>query len=171
MTQIIIISAIAQNGVIGSKNDIPWRISDDFKRFKELTMGHPCIMGDSTYKSLPEKARPLPGRENVVLTLDHDYHPEGATVFHDFNEAIEYVKNKGEEKAYITGGATIYKLGLAVADTLELTRIHREVEGDVRFPEFDINNWELIKSEDHEAMDTISNTMVKFTYETFNRRA
>lgn len=170
MTQIIIISAVAQNGVIGSKNDIPWRISDDFKRFKALTMGHPCIMGDSTYKSLPEKSRPLPGRENVVLTLDPNYHPEGATVFNDFNEAIAYVRNKGEEKAYITGGATIYKLGLAVADTLELTRIHRDVDGDVRFPEYNPDDWQLIASEDHEAMDTISNTMVKFTYETYKRK-
>lgn len=169
MTQIIIISAIAQNGVIGSKNDIPWRISEDFKRFKQLTMGHPCIMGDSTYKSLPEKSRPLPGRENIVLTLDPEYHPEGATVFHDFDEAIAYVRGKDEKKAYITGGATIYKLGLKVADVLELTRIHRDVDGDVRFPDWNPDEWELVTSENHESTDLISGAPISFTYETYRR--
>jgi dihydrofolate reductase len=170
MTEIIIISAVAKNGVIGSKNAIPWRISDDFKRFKALTLGHPCIMGEATYKSLPEQARPLPGRENIVLTFDQNFQPEGTTIFHDFDEAIAYVRNKGEEKAFITGGATIYKLGLKVADTLELTRVHREFNGDVRFPDFDPNEWEIVSSEDHEALDSVSNTLVAFTYETYRRK-
>jgi dihydrofolate reductase len=170
MTEIIIISAVAQNGIIGSKNAIPWRISDDFKRFKALTLGHPCIMGEATYKSLPEKARPLPGRENIVLTFDKNFQPEGTTIFHDFNEAIEYVQTKGEEKAFITGGATIYKLGLTVADTLELTRIHQDFEGDVRFPEFDLNDWEKIAAENQETLDSVSNTIVKITYETYKRK-
>jgi dihydrofolate reductase len=170
MTKIIIIVAVAENGVIGSKNSIPWRIRDDFKRFKQLTLGHPCIMGEATYKSLPEKSRPLPERENIVLTFDQDFHPEGTTVFHDFDEAIAYVRAKGEEKAFVTGGATIYKLGLNVADTLELTRVHRAFDGDVRFPEFDLKDWELISSEDHESLDAVSNTSVRFTYETYKRR-
>lgn len=171
MTQIITIAAVAENGVIGSKNDIPWRISEDFKRFKELTMGHPCIMGDATFKSLPEKARPLPGRENIVLTLDPDYHPEGTTVFHDFNEAIAYVKANEEEKAFITGGATIYRIGLKATDILELTRVHKIVEGDARFPDIDPNDWELVNSEVHGSTDLISNTPVTFTYETYRRKA
>ncbi|MFA5129680.1 MAG: dihydrofolate reductase [Patescibacteria group bacterium] len=169
MTEIIIIAALAQNHVIGSKNAIPWRISDDFKRFKSLTLGHPCIMGETTYKSLPEKARPLPGRENIVLTFDPDFHPEGTTIFHDFNEAIAYVRAKGEEKAFITGGASIYALGLNVADTMELTRIHRDFDGDVRFPEFNPNDWDLVSSEDHKALDSVSNTVVGITYETYKR--
>lgn len=170
MTQIIIIVAVAKNGVIGSKNDIPWRISEDFKRFKELTMGHPCVMGDATFKSLPDTARPLPGRENIVLTLDPEYHPEGATVFHDFEEAIAYVKNNGEEKAYITGGATIYRIGMKYADTLELTRVHRDFEGDVRFPDFDENEWELVASEQHESVNRVDSSPIAFTYETYKRR-
>lgn len=168
MTEIIIIAAVAQNGVIGSKNDIPWRISEDFKRFKRLTLGYPCIMGDATYESLPK--RPLEGRENIVLTLNHDYRPAGVTLFHDFNRAITYVRERGEDKAFITGGATIYRLGLAVADTMELTRVHRDFDGDVRFPEFDSSEWELIAEEPQEAEDKVSQSRVGFTYQTYRRR-
>lgn len=169
MTQIIIIAAVAQNGVIGSKNAIPWRISEDFKHFKNLTMGHPCIMGDKTYLSLPEQARPLPGRENIVLTFDEAFHPEGTTVFRDFDEAVAYARTRDPEKAFITGGATIYKLGLNVADILELTRVHREYEGEIRFPDFDPNAWELVNKEDGEGMDTVNGIPVSFSYETYKR--
>lgn len=170
MTEIIIIAAVADNGVIGSKNDIPWRISEDFKRFKRLTLGYPCIMGDATFASLPDASRPLPDRENVVLSLDPTYHAEGATVFHDFDAAIAYVRNKGVPKAFITGGATIYRLGLKVADTIELTRVHRSYEGEIRFPDFDLDAWERVCEETHEGLDRISGTSVRFSYETYRRR-
>lgn len=170
MTEIIIIAAVAANGVIGSNNDIPWRISEDFKRFKRLTLGHPCIMGDATFDSLPEKSRPLPGRENIVLTLDRDYHPLGTTIYHDFDEAIAKVRARGIEKAFITGGATIYRLGLKVADTLELTRIHREFDGEAYFPEYDSTQWELVAQEHREGKDAISGDTLNFSYETLRRR-
>jgi dihydrofolate reductase len=168
MTEIIIIAAVADNGVIGSKNDIPWRISEDFKRFKRVTLGHPCIMGDATYESLP--TRPLAGRENIVLTLNPDYRPPGVTLFHDFDEAIAYVRAKGEAKAYITGGATIYRLAMKVADVLDLTRVHREFAGDVRFPEYDPQEWERVSAEPHEGIDSRSQQPVRFTHETYRRR-
>jgi dihydrofolate reductase len=168
MTQIIIIAAVAENGVIGSRNDIPWRLREDFQRFKRLTLGHPCIMGDATYESLP--ARPLPGRENIVLTLNRDYRPAGVTLFHDFDEAIAYVRGKGEAKAFITGGATIYRLGLPVADVLDLTRIHRAFPGDIRFPEYDGKDWELISAESHEGIDGKTQQPLRFTHETYRRR-
>ena len=98
MTEIIVIVAIAQNNAIGKDNDIPWHIKEDFEHFKEATMGYPCIMGDKTYESLPDFAKPLPGRENIVLTFDKEYKPEGTTIFYDFNEAIDYVKKNNEEK-------------------------------------------------------------------------
>ena len=170
MTEIVIIAAIAKNGIIGSRNDIPWRISDDFKRFKSLTLGHPCIMGDATFESLPEKSRPLPGRENIVLTLNHDYRPTGTTVFHDFSDAVHYVRNQGISKAFITGGATIYRLAMSVADTLELTHIHRNFEGDVYFPSYDPNQWQLMSSEDKDCFDANSGTPVSVTYATYKRR-
>lgn len=170
MTEIIIIAAVAENGVIGSKNDIPWRISEDFKRFKRLTLGHPCIMGRSTFDSLPAPSRPLPGRENVVLTLNRNYQPPGVTVLHGFDEAVSYVRAKGEAKAYVTGGSSIYRLALQVADTLELTHVRREVPGDVRFPEYEKEKWQEVFSEDHEGIDTLSHTPVRFTYATYRRR-
>lgn len=170
MTNIVIIAAVAKNGVIGRKNDIPWRISEDFKRFKSMTLGHPCIMGDATYRSLPGNFRPLPGRENIVLTLDHDCKIPEATVFYDFNQAIAYVKERNLEKAFITGGATIYELGLAVADYMELTLVHKEFDGDVFFPTYDDTQWEIVRTSTHESIDRISNTPIIFSYETLRRK-
>lgn len=170
MTEIIVIVAVAQNGAIGKDNDIPWHIKEDFQHFKDQTLGHPCIMGDKTYDSLPENSRPLPNRENIVLTFNKDYKPEGTTIFHDFNEAIKYIKEKGEEKAFITGGATIYRLGMEVADIFELTRIHKDYDADTFFPEIDFSRWELIKQEDKEGLDIKSKETVKFSFLTYARK-
>ena len=168
MTEIIVIVAVAQNGVIGKDNDIPWRISEDFQYFKEQTLGCPCIMGDKTYDSLPIK--PLPGRENIVCTFNKDYRPEGTIIFHDFFEAVQYCKDKGYEKAFITGGATIYKLGMKVADTFLLTRILKDYEGDISYPEINFTEWELIKSQGHEAIDKLSGESVPFSFLTYRRK-
>ena len=170
MTEIIVIVAVAQNGAIGKDGDIPWRIKEDFQHFKDKTMGHPCIMGDKTYESLPDNAKPLPGRENIVLTFDKDYKPEGTTIFYDFNEAIEYVKKKGVEKAFIIGGATIYKLGMKVEDTFELTRIYKDYESYVFFPEINFDEWELTNQEDQEGIDKNSGETVKFSFLTYKRK-
>jgi len=148
MVEIIIIVALAENNVIGKDGEIPWHIKEDFEHFKELTMGHSCIMGDITFESLPDNARPLPGRENIVLTFNKDYKPPGAKVFFSWEDAMEYVKDK--EKAYICGGASIYKLGLKVADTLELTRVHMSPKGDTYFPDIDFDEWKLVKEEKFE---------------------
>jgi len=170
MTQIIVIVAIAQNWAIGKDNKIPWYIKEDFQHFKEKTTGYPCIMGDKTYDSLPDNARPLPGRENIVCTLLKDYKSEGATLFHDFNEAIAYVKKKNVEKAFIIGGATIYKLGMKVADVLELTRIYCDYDADAFYPEIDFSQWELVNKEDHEGIDVKNDIKVKFSFETYKRK-
>jgi dihydrofolate reductase len=170
MTDIIVIVAIAQNGVIGKNNDIPWHIKEDFLHFKEKTMGFPVIMGDKTYDSLPDNSRPLPGRENIVCTLITNYKAEGATIFHDFNKAIDYVKKKNVEKTFIIGGATIYKLGMQVADIFELTRICHDYEGDTFYPEIDFSKWEMINKEDHEGMDVKNNIKVKFSFITYRRK-
>ncbi|MBN1611522.1 MAG: dihydrofolate reductase [Polyangiaceae bacterium] len=169
MTELIIIAAVARNGVIGSKNAIPWRISEDSKRFKRLTMGYACIMGDSTYDSLPDPWRPLPGRENVVLSLDPDYDRPGITVFRRFDLAIDYVRDQGAQKAFITGGATIYRLALPVADTLELTHIDRDYPGDVLFPPVDYSQWERVGEERRESLDSISGETVRYSFSTYRR--
>lgn len=164
MTQIIVIVAIAQNGVIGKNGGIPWHIREDFLYFKKHTTGYPCIMSDVCYESLPEKTRPLPNRENIILTFNKDYKPEGTTVFNDFNKAIEYCTSKKEEKVFITGGSSIYKLGLEVADTFLLTRIHRNIDGDVFFPNIDWNEWKEVSSERHSGIETITNTEIDFSF-------
>ena len=170
MTSIVVIVAIAQNGAIGKNNEIPWHIKEDFLHFKEKTNGFPCIMGDKTYDSLPASSRPLPGRENIVCTLIKNYKAEGAVIFHDFNDAIKYVKKKGVKKAFIIGGATIYKLGMEVADIFELTRIYHDYDADTFYPKIDFNKWEMINKEDHEGKDIKNKINVKFSFITYRRK-
>jgi len=170
MAEIVMIACAAKNSVIGSGPDIPWSIKEEFKHFTELTMGSPCIMGDVTYESLPPKFRPLPGRENIVLTLDPEYHPEGVTLFRDFDEAMDYVRGLKEARAFICGGASIYRLGMGIADTLELTRLDRDYEGDSTFPEVDPEMWRLEGTENASGVDRISGQTVTFDYQTWRRK-
>ena len=170
MTQIVVIVAIAQNNAIGKDNKIPWHIKEDFEHFKEKTLGYPCMMGDKTFESLPDNVKPLPGRENIVLTLDKEFKPEGTTVFNDFDEAIQYIKDKKFEKAFVIGGATIYRLGMEVADVLELTKIHKEYEADTFYPEINFDEWELKNKKDKEGKDLNSNEIVKFSFLTYERK-
>lgn len=170
MAEIVMIACAAKNSVIGSGPDIPWSIKEEFKHFTELTMGSPCIMGDITYESLPPKFRPLPGRENIVLTLDPEYHPEGVTLFRDFDEAMDYVRGLRAARAFICGGASIYRLGMGIADTLELTRLDRDYEGDSTFPEVDPEMWRLEGTENASGVDRISGQTVTFDYQTWRRK-
>jgi len=109
-------------------------------------------MGDKTYESLPIK--PLPRRENIVLTFDKNYHPDNVTIKYSFEDALEHCKNN--EKIFIIGGASIYKQGLKFANRMELTRIHKNYEGDTYFPEFDENEWIIEKKENHNGFSFIS---------------
>ncbi|MHC4945485.1 MAG: dihydrofolate reductase [Planctomycetota bacterium] len=167
MPEIIIIAALAENNAIGKDGDIPWHIKEDFRRFQKLTMGHACLMGDVTYESLPDGARPLPGRENVVLTFDAAYHPEGAIVFLSWEEAMAHLKDR--EKVFLCGGASIYKQGLSHADTLELTRIHESFEADTFFPDVDLAEWELVEQDDREGKNLKSGEMLTFSFLTYKR--
>ena len=169
MTEIIVIVAVAQNGIIGKGNDIPWRIREDFLHFKKHTTGHPCIMSDVCYESLPEKSRPLPNRENIVLTFNKEYKPEGTTVFNDFKAAIDYCKEKNEVKVFITGGSSIYRLGLEVADTFLLTRLHKDIDGEVAFPTVEWSKWQEVSSERHTGLESISNTEIEFSFIEYKR--
>ena len=170
MPEIVMIACAAKNSVIGSGPDIPWSIREEFKHFTELTMGSPCIMGDVTYESLPPKFKPLPGRENIVLTLDPDYDPEGVTLFRDFEEAMDYTRGMDTARAFICGGASIYRLGIGMADTLELTRLDRDYEGDTTFPEVDPELWSLVRTERASGVDRKSGDIVTFEYQTWRRR-
>lgn len=157
MKELIIIVAIAEGNVIGKNNDIPWHISEDLKRFKELTVGHTVVMGRNTWESLPEKFRPLPDRKNIVITSDMEYCGDGMETFTTLNYALKSLSNV--DKVFIIGGARLYEEALPLADSLEITKVEGKYEGDVFFPEVDFTNWEL-KSEDKKD---------GFSFQTFSR--
>lgn len=135
-----------RNHVIGKGDTLPWHISSDLKHFKKITMGKPIVMGRKTHESI---GRPLPGRENIILTRDKNYQAEGCTVLNSMEEIMEHCKEA--EEVMITGGAEIYKLSLAQASYLYLTEVHAEIDGDTFFPEFDRSEWNEVFREDYKA--------------------
>lgn len=141
---ISIIVAIAENQAIGKNNDLLWHISEDLKRFRQITTGHTVIMGKKTYESLPK--RPLPNRKNVVITDIPGEKIEGCEMAYSIQEAIAMC-NPGEEN-FIIGGASVYRQILPYTDRLYITQVHRSFEGDVFFPEIDYKQWILKKKED-----------------------
>ncbi len=138
MTHVTLILAMADNGVIGKKGDIPWRLPEDMRRFKALTLGKPCIMGRRTWESLPKK--PLPGRTNIIVTRDRNYRAEGATAVATVDEALGRAKADNSEEIMIIGGADIYRAALPRATRIQLTEIHAAIEGDTTF-DFDRSGW------------------------------
>jgi dihydrofolate reductase len=141
------ISAVAENRVIGNKNALPWHLPADFKYFKEATLGKTIVMGLNTFKSIGEK--PLPDRKNVILNNDPNYvPPESCLVAHSIDEVLEMLKD--EPEVMICGGASVYKQFLPLAQRLYLTFIHQDFEGDTYFPEFNINEWKEVKRIDCE---------------------
>lgn len=142
--EINLIAAVADNGVIGRDNRLPWHLPGDLRRFKALTMGHVMVMGRRTWESI---GRPLPGRTSVVMSRDPEYRAEGAVVVHSLDEAIRVAENGGEEELFVIGGARIYARALPRADRLYLTRVHAEVPGDARFPDIDPARWRRVEAE------------------------
>ena len=128
-----IIVAKSKNNVIGNNNKLPWNISEDMKRFKELTTGNVVIMGRKTYESLPEQFRPLPNRLNIVITRNPDFRSEGVLFFDDLQKAI--LKTEKNKEIFIIGYGEIYKEGMKFADRLYITEVDGEFEGDTYFPE------------------------------------
>ncbi len=141
-----LIAALADNGVIGRDNGLPWRLPADLRHFKALTMGKPILMGRRTCESI---GRPLPGRHNIVLSRDPAFRAEGCTVVRSVDEALAAAA--GSDELMVIGGAQLYALLLDRADRLYLTLVHAEVEGDARFPEFDRDAWREIGREDFAA--------------------
>ncbi len=145
---ISIIVAASANNVIGAAGDLPWRLSDDLKRFKAITMGKPIIMGRKTWESI---GRPLPGRQNVVITRQAGFAADGCDVVASKENAI--VATADAEEVMVIGGSEVYGLFLPDAERLYLTRVHAEVEGDAFFPEIDESEWRLVNDEPHRADD------------------
>jgi dihydrofolate reductase len=146
---IVLLAAVADNGVIGRDNALPWRLSSDLKRFKALTMDKPLIMGRKTYLSI---GKPLPGRTNIVVTRDRDFRADGVTVAHSVGEAIalarEDARRRGAGEICVIGGTDIFAQTLGLADRLEITHVHASPAGDVFFPTIDPKLWrEAARSE------------------------
>jgi len=128
--------AMAQNGVIGRDNSLPWRLPEDLKRFRAFTLGKPILMGRKTFESI---GRPLPGRTNLVLTRDRSWSAPGVIVVHSVEDALAHASSSNE--LVVIGGAEIYRLVLPFARRIYLTHVHADVPGDITFPEFDSTQW------------------------------
>lgn len=145
--EIVLIAAVARNGAIGKENALPWRLKADLTHFKRTTLGHPVVMGRKTWESL---GRPLPGRQNVVISRDPAYVATGATVVGDLAAAIAACPDSA--RIFIIGGAQIYALALPRADRLMLTEVNAHIDGDAFFPAFDRSAFEET-SRQHQPQD------------------
>lgn len=163
MAEIHLIVASASNGIIGRNNTMPWHIPADLRHFKQLTTGHTIIMGRNTFESI---GKPLPDRTSVVLTSRIDYQPEGCVVVHSLQHALDYVKH--EAKAFIIGGASVYRQAMPYAHIIHLTRIHENFSGDTSFPEPNPDEWELV---DQEANKANAKNPHAYSFLTYKRRS
>jgi dihydrofolate reductase len=132
MSNLSLIVAMTRDRVIGRNNQLPWHLSEDLKRFKQITMGHPIVMGRKTYESI---GKPLPGRDNVVLTRDPQYHADGIFVVHSLEEAMA---RHPDSEQFIIGGADIFRLAYPQIQKVYLTFIEQPFPGDTYFPEFNL---------------------------------
>ncbi len=145
---LLIVAAVARNGVIGANNRLLWRLSSDLKRFKALTVGKPLVMGRKTFESI---GRPLPGRETIVVTRHAAFVPAGALVVHSLEAALALAAERaaamGADAIVIAGGGEIYAQTMERADRLAITEVALDPEGDVRFPSIDPAEWREVRRE------------------------
>ena len=163
-----IIAAVAENGVIGANNALPWQLSSDLKRFKAVTWGKPMIMGRKTYASI---GKALPGRSTIVLTRDESFAAEGIEVAHTLSEAVEKAEKQARgmnaPEIMVIGGADIFAQWLSRADRLEITEVHDKPEGDTFLPPVDPAKWEETARARHSKAD---GDTVDFSYVSYRRR-
>ena len=161
MSEITLVLARADNGVIGRDGDLPWRLPADLKHFKAVTAGHPMLMGRRTFDSLPGL---LPGRRHIVLTRDRAWRAEGAEVAHDVESALALAD---AATVMVIGGAEIYRLFVPIADRIELTEVHLDAEGDTSIAYPDGADWCEVARADHPA----TGGRPAYSFVTFHRRA
>ena len=135
---ISLIVAMDEKRGIGKAGKLPWRLSSDLKRFRELTMGHHLIVGRKTFESI---GKPLPGRQTIVVTRHPSFKPEGCLVTGSIDDALTLAQERGEPEVFVIGGAEIYDQTVYLADRLYLTQVHAEVDADVFFPEIRLDLW------------------------------
>lgn len=166
--KIAIIAAMGENRAIGLRGKIPWHLATDFKRFKELTMGHPIIEGRKTYESI---GKPLPGRTNIVITSNRDFKAPGCLIAGSLEEALRLADNRiaaeNGDIVFICGGEQVYRAALPHANVIYLTVVQGSFEGDAFFPEIPAGQWELVDSQFHEKDDA---NPVAFTWLTYERK-
>jgi len=139
--RISIVVAVARNGVIGRDNALPWRLSEDLKRFKRITTGKPVVMGRKTWESI---GRPLLNRTNIIITSQRDYAAEGAIVVHSLEDAIE-AAGENTEEIMVIGGATLYEKIVSIANQIYLTRVEADIPGDTYFPRLYDEDWREVE--------------------------
>ncbi len=161
MNNLSIIVAVAENGVIGHQNTLPWHLPEDLKNFRALTTGHHIIMGRKTYESL---GRLLPGRTTVIVTRNPAYKIEGALIAHTLEAAIDLCQHDAE--VFLIGGAELYLTGLSLASKLYLTEIALAPAGDAYFPKVDAKLWSETSREKH-----TSEQGLNFSYVTYTRKS
>jgi len=161
--RISLIAAMDRNRLIGSNNQLPWHLPVDFAHFKSVTMGKPIVMGRKTFESI---GRPLPGRQNIVLSRDQGLAAENIAVVHDFAQALALAGSA--EELLVIGGSTVYQLALPYAQRIYLTVVEGEFEGDAWFPELDMSEWSL-SEQSHSEIDDKNAWRCSFqTYEKIN---
>jgi dihydrofolate reductase len=163
VTEVVLVAAVAGNGVIGRDGGLPWHLPEDVRRFRELTLGAPVVMGRRTWESLPERFRPLPGRRNIVVTSTPGWHADGAEPAGSWGEARALAGDVPH--LCVIGGAALYAAALPDADVLELTEIHPPIRGDTRFPDWDRRAFEETARVEH-----LSETGLPFAFVTYRRR-
>lgn len=158
-----LVVAAAANDVIGVDNRLPWHLPEDLRRFRDITMGKPLVMGRRTHESI---GKPLPGRRNIVLSRSRDFSAEGCEVVGDLAAALALAGDAGE--VMVIGGAVLYREALPLARRIYLTRLHRAFDGDTRFPSLDNADWQAVEREDFPAG---AERELGFSYLTLERRA
>ena len=157
MRNMKIIVAMSNNNVIGINNKLPWHLSDDLKRFKLLTQGNQIVMGRKTFESI---GRPLPNRDNIIITRDHNSKIEGVKII----SKIEDIPYSEDQKTFIIGGGEIYSQTINLCDELFITQINSEIQGDTYFPEISSNIWKV-----YERSGTMIENKVEFEYITYHK--
>lgn len=157
--KVSLVAAVARGGVIGRDGTMPWRLPEDLRRFRELTAGHPVVMGRRTWDSLPDRFRPLPGRRNLVVTRNSSWHADGAERVASLGAALERLEDASH--VFVVGGAQLYAAALPLADELLLTELELEVDGDTFFPPFG-SDFEEVSREPHVSADGLPYAFVRY---------
>ena len=157
-----LIAAVARNGAIGLGNELLWSEPEDQKHFRRVTLGSAVIMGRKTWDSLPARFRPLPGRQNIVVTRDPAWQAPGAHAVGSMDGALDLLTTTGAPRAFVIGGAEIYALALPLADTLVLTEIDADLHGDTFFPAWDRACFSAISSALHTSADGVAYRFVTY---------